>query len=402
MTFAPTPDWNGATTLNVSTSDGVNPADVDAIAITVSPVVDINSDSATTAEDTARTFNVLATDNFENSGAIISSVTQPANGSVAIGAGGNVTYTPNGDFNGTDTFTYTVTSGGVTETTTVTMTVTPVNDAPVAATAANQTGTDGQADSYNAGALFTDVDNASLTFSASGLPAGLAINPATGLISGSIDSHASTGGTAGVYSVTVTATDASGALATTTFTWTVANPVPVAQNDAYTGTEDVAITGNVRTNDSDPDGDALTVNTTPVSGPSNGTLLLNSNGTFTYTPANNFTGTDTFTYEVTDADGATSTATVTLYVNPINDSPLNTVPGNQTTGEDTPLVFTGPNAITVTDIDSPSHRDDTLGFTRHADAWLVGGRHGHGRRNGLRHTDRFACRHHGGTQRPLL
>ncbi len=354
LTFAPTPDWNGATTLNVSTSDGVNPADVDAIAITVSPVVDINSDSATTAEDTARTLNVLASDSFENAGAVVSSVTQPANGSVSIGAGGNVTYTPNGDFTGTDTFTYTVTSGGVTETTTVTMTVTPVNDAPISAAAANQTGTDGQADSYNAGALFTDVDNASLTFSASGLPAGLTINPATGLISGTIDSHASTGGTAGVYSVTVTATDASGALATTTFTWTVANPAPVAQNDAYTGTEDVAITGNVRTNDSDPDGDILTVNTTPVSGPSNGMLTLNSNGTFTYTPASNFTGTDTFTYEVTDADGATTTATVTLYVNPINDSPLNTVPGNQTTGEDTPLVFTGPNAITVTDVDSPS------------------------------------------------
>ena len=174
-----------------------------------------------------------------------------------------------------------MTSGGVTETTTVTMTVTPVNDAPVAAPAANQTGTDGAVDSYNAGALFTDVDNASLAFSASGLPAGLSISSATGLISGTIDSHASTGGTSGVYSVTVTATDASGALATTTFTWAIANPAPVAVNDAFTGTEDTAVTGNVGTNDSDPDGDALTVNTTPVAGPTNGTLVLNSNGSFT-------------------------------------------------------------------------------------------------------------------------
>ena len=352
LTFAPTADWNGTTSLNVSTSDGVAPATVSAVAITVSPAADIAPNNVTTAEDTASTFNVLTNDNFENGGAIVSSVTQPANGIVTIGAGGNVTYTPAANYNGSDTFSYTVTSGGVTETTTVTMTVTPVNDAPVAAPAANQTGTDGAVDSYNAGALFTDVDNASLAFSASGLPAGLSISSATGLISGTIDSHASTGGTSGVYSVTVTATDASGALATTTFTWAIANPAPVAVSDAFTGTEDTAVTGNVGTNDSDPDGDALTVNTTPVAGPTNGTLLLNSNGSFTYTLATNFTGTDTFTYQVTDADGASSTATVTLYVNPINDSPLNTVPGNQSTAEDTPLIFVGPNAITVTDIDS--------------------------------------------------
>ncbi len=355
LAFGPAPDWNGATTLNISTSDGVAPATVSAVAITVSPVVDIAPNNVTTAEDTASTFNVLTNDNFESAGAVVSAVAQPAHGSVTIGAGGNVTYTPAANYNGTDTFTYTVTSGGVTETTTVTMSVLAVNDAPVASPAANQSGTDGAADSYNAGALFSDVDNATLTFAATGLPSGLSIDPATGLISGTIGQHASVAVPGGVYSVTVTATDASGALATTTFNWTVANPAPVAVDDSYTGSEDNAITGNVRTNDSDPDGDALTVNTTPVAGPANGTLVLNSNGTFTYTSAANFTGTDTFTYQVTDADGATSTATVTLYVNPVNDSPLNTVPGNQSTAEDTPLVFksTNGNAITVTDVDSP-------------------------------------------------
>ncbi len=180
----------------------------------------------------------MTNDTFENAGAVVSSVTQPANGTVTIGAGGNVTYTPTANYNGTDSFTYTVTSGGVTETTTVTMTVTPVNDAPVATAASNQAGVDGQADSYNAGALFSDVDNATLTFSASGLPAGLSIDPSTGLISGTIGIHASTATPGGVYSVTVTATDASGALATTTLTWTVLNPPPVAGNDAFTGVED--------------------------------------------------------------------------------------------------------------------------------------------------------------------
>ena len=172
-----------------------------------------------------------------------------------------------------------------------------------------------------------DADGDALTFSATGLPAGLSINPTTGQISGTIGIHASTGGTGGVYAVSVTATDPSGALVTRTFTWTVTNPAPVAQNDSFTGTEDTDITGSVLGNDSDPDGDALTVNTTPVSGPANGSVVLNADGTFTYTPNANFTGTDSFTYQAIDADGATATATVTLFVNPVNDSPVNVVPG---------------------------------------------------------------------------
>ena len=215
-----------------------------------------------------------------------------------------------------------------------------MSDSPASAA---QTSIDGAADSYNAGALFSDADGDALTFTASGLPAGLSTNPATGLISGTVNSHASVAIAGGVYTVSVTATDPSGALVTTTFTWTVSNPGPVALDDTYTGNEDLPITGAVLANDSDPDSDALTVNTTPLSGPSNGTLVLNSNGTFTYTPALNFTGSDQFTYQVIDADGATSTATVTLFVNPINDSPINTVPGSQATPEDLPLVFSPGN-----------------------------------------------------------
>ena len=354
LSFTPVADWNGATALNVSTSDGVAPPAVSAVAITVTAVADIASDSAMTAEDTATSFNVLANDSFENAGRVVSSVTQPANGTVTFLANGQVTYTPASNYNGPDSFTYTVTSGGVTETTTVTLIVTPVNDPPVATPGVNQTGTDGAADSYNAGALFSDVDNASLTFTASGLPAGLAIDLSTGLISGTIDQHASVGAPGGVYSVTVTGTDASGAMASTTFTWTVANPAPVAGNDAFSGSEDTAIAGSVLGNDSDPDGDALSVDTTPVAGPANGTLVLNADGTFVYTPAPDFTGADTFTYRLVDADAGTTTATVTLFVNPVNDVPLNTVPGNQSTAEDAPLTFStaSGNAITVTDVDN--------------------------------------------------
>jgi VCBS repeat-containing protein len=72
-------------------------------------------------------------------------------------------------------------------------------------------------------------------------------------------------------------------------------------------------------NDSDADGDALTA--ALVSGPGNGTLLLNGDGSFSYTPNADFNGTDGFTYSA--GDGALSdTATVTITVNAVNDAPV--------------------------------------------------------------------------------
>ena len=73
------------------------------------------------------------------------------------------------------------------------------------------------------------------------LPAGLTINSITGLITGTVDRSASQGGTGGVYSVIVTATDAGGLTATQTFSWTVTNPAPTATNDTATTAEDTPI-----------------------------------------------------------------------------------------------------------------------------------------------------------------
>jgi len=106
--------------------------------ITVTPVVDIVDDAVTTNEDMAITFNAITgtngatADNFENSSRYISAVTQGSHSiAVTFLADGSITYTPVGDWNGTDSFTYTVTSPvGITETATVTITVTAVNDAP--------------------------------------------------------------------------------------------------------------------------------------------------------------------------------------------------------------------------------------------------------------------------------
>ena len=132
----------------------------------------------------------------------------------------------------------------------------------------------------------------------------------------------------GSDSFTYEVSDGNGGTAQATVTMTVdpVNDAPTAVNDAYTTNEDTPFTATLGVddllfNDSDIDGDTLTVNTTPVVDVSNGTLVLNADGTFTYTPTANFNGSDSFTYEISDGNGGTAQATVTITVDPVNDAP---------------------------------------------------------------------------------
>ncbi len=90
---------------------------------------------------------------------------------------------------------------------------------------------------------------------------------------------------------------------------------PIAVADVASGTTGQPITGNVLINDTDAEGSALTVNTTPINAPTNGSLQLNADGTFTYTPNTDYVGTDSFTYQVCDAAGNCTEATVQITVN---------------------------------------------------------------------------------------
>lgn len=97
------------------------------------------------------------------------------------------------------------------------------------------------------------------------------------------------------------------------------NLPPVAQDDEFTTPFETAITRDILTNngsgvDFDPEGGPVTVATTPVTPPANGSVVLNSNGSMTYTPAPGFYGTDTFEYEISDVTGLTATAIVTITV----------------------------------------------------------------------------------------
>ena len=176
----------------------------------------------------------------------------------------------------------------------------------------------------------TDPDTwQTISWTAPNLPSGLSINAGSGTISGTISKTAAAGSP---YSTTVTAHDNGSPPASDSysFTWTVSNPVPVATADSYNMNEDETLNmpaAGVLANDSDPDGDALSAMW--VSGPSHGNLTLNPNGAFDYIPADDYFGTDSFTYKANDGTVDSNIATVSIEVMAVNDLPEITGPGDQ-------------------------------------------------------------------------
>ena len=230
LTFRPAPDASGSATVTVRAFDdggtangGVDSSPSRSFTITVVPVNDApvaGPDAPSVNEDAAGvTFNVLTNDSDVDGGALSVVSFDPsglAGGWLTDNGGGSFTYSPNADWNGTDSFSYTVSDGrGGLGTGTVTVTVVPQPDAPVARAA-----------------TYSTPEGAPLTISAPGLLG----------------------------------------------------------------------------NDFDEDGDPLTVNPIPVAAPTNGSLSLAADGSFVYTPNPGFQGTDNFTYLIDDGTGRTATA----------------------------------------------------------------------------------------------
>ncbi|EGR3375817.1 RTX toxin, partial [Vibrio parahaemolyticus] len=131
-TITPTADWNGKETITFTAKDPSGENVSQTVNFTVAPVADIVADTATVVEDTPTIIKVLGNDTFEGDGKVVSLDAEngPKNGTVTVNNDGTVTYTPDDNYVGKDTFTYVVTSGGVSESTSVTVNVTPVNDKP--------------------------------------------------------------------------------------------------------------------------------------------------------------------------------------------------------------------------------------------------------------------------------
>ncbi len=426
-TFTPTADWNGSEALTFTATDPSGESVSQTVNFTVAPVADIVADKATVVEDTPTIIKVLGNDTFEGDDKVVSLDTNngPANGTVSVNPDGSVTYTPNDNYHGADSFTYIVTSGGVSESTTVNVDVTPVNDAPVAkddiattqedtvvtidvlpndsdvdgdklsiesASVPKEQGTvevvDGKlvftpAENFNGdaeitytvtdGALtdqatvkvtvnavndtpvvesniadqtlaedftpytidlntaFSDVDNVDgeLTFSVSGNS-----NIQVAIVNG-IATITPTADWNGSETLTFTATDPSGESISQTVNFTVA-PVADIVADSVTVVEDTPTIIKVLGNDTF-EGDDKVVSLDTNNGPANGTVSVNPDGSVTYTPNDNYHGTDSFTYIVTSG-GVSESTTVNVDVTPENDAPV-AKDDTTITDEDTPVTI---------------------------------------------------------------
>ncbi|HIF5781074.1 TPA: tandem-95 repeat protein, partial [Vibrio parahaemolyticus] len=426
-TISPTADWNGSETLTFTATDPSGESISQTVNFTVAPVADIVADKATVVEDTPTIIKVLGNDTFEGDGKVVSLDTNngPANGTVSVNPDGSVTYTPNDNYHGIDSFTYIVTSGGVSESTTVNVDVTPVNDAPVAKddtaitdedtpvtidVLPNDTDIDGDklsiqsatvpeaqgkveivdgklvftpAENFNGhaeiiytvtdGALtdqatvkvtvnavndtpvvesniadqalaedftpytidlntaFSDVDNVDgeLTFSVSGNS-----NIQVAIVNG-IATITPTADWNGSETLTFTATDPSGESISQTVNFTVA-PVADIVADKATVVEDTSTVIKVLGNDTF-EGDGKVVSLDTNNGPANGTVSVNPDGSVTYTPNDNYHGTDSFTYIVTSG-GVSESTTVSVDVTPENDAPV-AKDDTAITDEDTPVTI---------------------------------------------------------------
>ena len=163
-------------------------------------------------------------------------------------------------------------------------------------------------------------------------------------------------------------TDSAGAnsnVTTVTITITPVNETPVAVDDDYTVNEDTRLSipaAGVLANDTDAEDDALTVVTPTTTSSEGGTVDLEADGSFTYDPPTDFNGTDTFTYQATDANSDSNTATVTITVNPVNDAPSFTEGADVTVLEDSGAY--GPTGWATDPSAGPANESaQTLSFT---------------------------------------
>jgi len=342
LTYQAAADAAGTATFDVTLQDDGGTADggqdtpaPQTFTITVHAAPRAIADDFTTAEDQPLSANVLANDTDADDSTLTAALLAgPAHGSVSLAADGDFTYTPDADWFGTDTFTYTVRDDDGNEAIgTVTIIVTAVNDPP-SFSASNPPPVNEDAGaqvvirwaSFHPGPANEADQTATYTVSNISNPGLFAVAP-TIAPDGTL-SYETVANAFGSSTFDVTVQDDGGGDDTSpsqTFTLTVGlvNDAPVAAADDYsvlqTGTLTVTAAAGVLANDTDLDG--LTLTATLLVGPAHGTLALAADGAFVYTPAASFAGADSFAYRVSDGAGGHDFAGVTITVLPFNHAP---------------------------------------------------------------------------------
>ena len=322
--YAPDPNYHGPDRFTYVVADVGGLADTATVEVTVTPVEDAPEaagDQATTAEDEAVEIPVLDNDADPDGDRLrVRSVSSARYGTAAVAADGtSVSYVPDRNYHGSDRFTYVVADpGGLADTATVEVTVTPVNDAPEAA---DDQATTPEDQAVEIPVLDNDADlDGDLLRVRSVSPGGH--GTAAVAADGTNVTYVPDPNYHGPDRFTYVVADPGGLADTATveITVTPVNDAPEAADDQAATPEDEPVEIPVLDNDADLDGDLLRVQS--VSRAGHGTAEVAAAGTnITYVPDANYHGPDRFTYVVADPDGLADTATVEITVTPVNDAP---------------------------------------------------------------------------------
>jgi VCBS repeat-containing protein len=349
--FTPASGQCGAVTFTYVANDGTGDSSPATASLLIDCLPHANDDAVTVLEDSGVTaITVLSNDNDPDPGQTLTVTgTGPAsNGTVAVLSGGmGVTYRPNANFYGSDSFTYTITDGrGGSATATVSVTVSPVNDAPSFTGGANQTALEdagpqtvlnwataisaGPANESGQALSFTVTTTNAALFSAQP-----AVSPnGTLTYTSAPDANGSATVSVVLHDDGGTANGGVDASAAQSFTIgvTAVNDAPVAANGSLSTNEDTAASGTLSA--SDVDGDALTYSIVANGAKGTATITNAATGAYTYTPNPNANGSDSITFRASDGTVNSNTATVSISIAAVNDAPV-AANGSLSTDEDT-------------------------------------------------------------------
>lgn len=344
LTYVPNPNSNGTDSFVFQVTDNKSTPSQATVTLNVAAVNDppvASGRSATTAEDTALPITLTAND-IENSSLTYSIVTQPANGTLG-GTPPAVTYTPRANFHGSDSFTFRARDGSDNSApATVNITVTPVNDPPVASALSVTTRRDTSVAIRLAG---SDLENNPLTFvvvgqpshgTLSGTPPNLSYQPAADYTGGDSFTYRANDGSANSPTATVT------------ISVTTGNSAPVAESKTLATMKNKAVAVELAATDIDENPLSFRVLSPPAAG-----TLTGTPPSLSFTPADDFTGDATFTYVANDGSVDSAPATVRIKVKASNARPQATasaVTVAWNTGSVIPLAGSDPDG-------------DPLGFT---------------------------------------
>ncbi|MBD8529623.1 MULTISPECIES: tandem-95 repeat protein [unclassified Massilia] len=361
-TYTPNADYHGADSFTYRVGDG-SAGTTYTVTIGIASVNDnpVAANTAiVTAEDTAHAGQLPGASDVDGDAVAYALATGPAHGQVAIHADGSYVYTPVADFNGADSFTYEISDGqGGANLYTVQVTVTPVNDAPTAADTVIAT----REDEAVSGSLpqAHDIDGDAVVYALAEAPTHGSVRIDTDgrfTYTPDADYH-------GADSFTYRVGDGStGTVYTVTIGVGAVNDNPVAANMAIDTREDTAHAGQLPVA-SDVDGDAVAYEL--ATGPSHGQVSITADGGYVYTPAADFNGADSFTYQISDGQGGANLYTVNVTVTPVNDAPV-AANASVTTREDAAVSGSLPqaqdidgDAVTYALADGPAHGSVRIG-----------------------------------------